>query len=272
MPEQTLTYRLLQGQSTRELYTRSTQSAFLSLAGQGRLPKGALSQWLAQDRLYAQAYLRFIGCLISRLRLPTAAPAVGTLEWRVLGVLNGALTGIITELQFFEKTARAYGLDLTAATTGAEAPPADTKGSAFGPNKVTQAYISLFDSFGPGSPEVSGSVKKEKSLLEGLVLLWATEKVYLDAWSYAKEEGAVGMKEGEEDLDGGALRTEFIPNWTSDAFRQFVMDIQECLDEYAAKQGDDEVHDDAAAVWKEVLELEEGFWPKVNLKDVSISI
>ncbi|KAI1859724.1 hypothetical protein JX265_010173 [Neoarthrinium moseri] len=263
----TLTSHLTSHPQTAEAYTRATQSAFLSLAGQGRLPRPVLSQWLSQDRLYAQAYVRFIGGLLARLRLPVAK-AADAVEWRVLRVLKDALDGIVRELAFFEDTAARYGLDLAAGPGEAS----ENSSAGFGPNRVTEAYVDLFDSFGArhGGAQAASVAGGERTLLEGLVLLWATEKVYLDAWTYAREQGAgrEGGKTGE-DLDGGALRREFIPNWTSEEFKGFVDEIQGCLDEYAAAQGGEGVQDRALELWKHVLQLEEGFWPHVNLQDVA---
>jgi thiaminase len=243
-----ITSRLLQNPLCKPLYQRATQAHFLRAAGQGRLSKALLSQWLSQDRLYAQAYVRFIGGLLSRIRLPVSG-AGNSLEWRILRMLNGALEGIMKELLFFEKAAKDYGLNLTQAAGSGE----------FGPNKAAMGYIELFDSFAAGSKYL-----KERTLLEGLVLLWATENVYLDSWTYAKEQG----KESETtDLDGGALRKAFISNWTSEVFRGFVEEIRECVDAFAvAALGMDGggVEKIAMEIWEVVLVLEEGFWPYVE--------
>jgi hypothetical protein len=52
------------------LFSLATKSGFLTNAGQGRVSKPVLSKWLSQDRLYAQAYIGFIGALITRVKLP----------------------------------------------------------------------------------------------------------------------------------------------------------------------------------------------------------
>ena len=43
--------------STPNALTRATTHPFLAAAGRGTLPKPLLSQWLSQDRLYAQSYI-----------------------------------------------------------------------------------------------------------------------------------------------------------------------------------------------------------------------
>ncbi|KAK8138721.1 hypothetical protein PG984_002101 [Apiospora sp. TS-2023a] len=241
-----ITAHLLQHPDTAEMYQKATQCRFLELAGQGRLPKESLSQWLSQDRLYAQAYCRFIGGLISRVQLPvsSATEASRTTPFRILLMLQTAMIGVTTELQFFEKTAGEYQLDLAAMEWG---------GQEFEANEVTKACIDLFDSF------TTAKAGKGRSLLQGLVMLWALEKVYLDAWTFAKQQTPAG-----DALDGGALRNKFIPNWAGDQFRAFVDQIQECLDAFASEAADSEVDQVAMDAWKEMLILEEGFWPRVQ--------
>ncbi|KAI6093881.1 heme oxygenase-like protein [Hypoxylon rubiginosum] len=263
MPKQSLSEYLLSSPGVADLYQRATQSHFLSLAGQGRLPTEVLSQWLSQDRLYAQAYIRFAGGLISRVQLPSKiddGDTSKTLQWRILSLLETALSGVKRELKFFEETAKKYKLELDILGPVAEGWNLSSKSAAFGPNKVTKDYIDLFDSF---TAQPHGNTSK--TLLDGLVLLWTTEKVYLDAWTYAKQQASQdGDVEG--DVDGGALRKEFIPNWTSEEFQAFVKECQECLDAYAAIQDLDTEEVGAAnsmGLFKKVLVLEESFWPMV---------
>ncbi|KAI8965896.1 heme oxygenase-like protein [Daldinia sp. FL1419] len=263
MAKPSMSEYLLSSPEIGDLYQRATRSQFLSLAGQGQLPPDILSQWLSQDRLYAQAYIRFAGGLISRVRLPTKVDrqeTSKTLQWRILSLLQTAMAGVTRELKFFEETAKKYGLDLEALGPVAEGGNLSNKSAGFAPNKVTQDYINLFDSF---SAQPHGDCSK--TLLDGLVVLWATEKVYLDSWTYAKQQAAEDA-DTKGDLDGGALRKEFIPNWTSEEFQAFVKECQECLDAYALIQDHDTEEVIAAGsmvIFKKVLVLEESFWPMV---------
>lgn len=103
--------------SAPQAFKRATTHPFLASAGQGTLPKSTLSQWLSQDRLYAQSYIRFIGLLLAKIRLPLQthnAPGPQSPEAEAVDVLIDALVNIRTELQFFEATAAEYKLDLTA--------------------------------------------------------------------------------------------------------------------------------------------------------------
>ncbi|KAI1382262.1 heme oxygenase-like protein [Hypoxylon crocopeplum] len=263
MSKPSMSEYLLSSPEITDLYQRATQSQFLSLAGQGQLAPEILSQWLSQDRLYAQAYIRFAGGLISRVQLPIKVDGQETsktLQWRILSLLQTALAGVVRELQFFEETAKKYGLDLEALDPIAEGGNPSSKSAGFTPNNVTQKYIDLFDSF---TAQPHGNTAR--TLLDGLVLLWATEKVYLDAWTYAKQQVAEN-EDTKGDLDGGALRKEFIPNWTSEEFQDFVKECQECLDAYAAIQDVDTEEVGAAGsmvLFKKVMVLEESFWPMV---------
>jgi thiaminase len=247
-----ITEYLLRHPETKGIYMSATQNSFLALAGQGKLQKKSLSLWLSQDRLYAQAYLRFIGGLVSRVHLPIRSeqPTADTLEWRIFAMLHGAQGAIMEEMQLFETTAKAYGLGLNTSDDEAE-------GKEFGPNEITERYLKLFDSFTP-----EASLSQPRSLLEGLTVLWATEKAYLEAWTYAKQQDS-GEGCRADDNDGGALRTELIPNWTSVQFREFVKDIGECLDLLAARSRGDEAKQVVLNAWREVMALEQGFWPPV---------
>ncbi|KAL4795600.1 hypothetical protein BDV19DRAFT_167536 [Aspergillus venezuelensis] len=238
---------------------RATNHPFLSLAGTGKLPKPLLAQWLSQDRLYAQTYVRFIGLLLSKVQLPSTPTAEGkkgngelSIQEKILKVLIDALVNIQVELGFFEATAEEYGLDLNTKTPGQE---------GFGPNEATQGYIDMFLS----------SAGEDSSLLVGLTVLWATEECYLRAWRYAQSFQSPSSQPGSQDADGGALREKFIPNWASKEFEEFVVKIGDVLDEFAAVElGGDLRKSEKAGLekcegwWGEVVKLEVGFWPDVE--------
>lgn len=329
-------------------FQAATQHPFLRLAGLGQLPKHVLSRWLSQDRLYAQAYISFIGSLLSRVDLPYVfiADKPSSLRWRIVHMLTNCLNNIHREIDFFTSTAHKYGLDLQA--------PVRPGDSQFTADTATKQYIDLFRAFW---------TDPSMSLLEGLVVLWATETVYLRAWSYAASyihapyttetssppprpplpssrpsshysftnnnnnnnttttnnyppaptsnyapsqadsEGPIPILTAEDlptsrphrnntnasfssyhtnppqspgptsntnpsssnDLDGGALRHEFIPNWTSPEFEAFVREIAEVTDELAARE-DAVVRrlDVYKAVWRHILDVETRFWPSVE--------
>ncbi|KAJ5960449.1 uncharacterized protein N7479_007599 [Penicillium vulpinum] len=143
--------------STPNALKRATTHPFLASAGRGTLPKSQLSQWLSQDRLYAQSYVRFIGLLLSKIRLPTqnptsTGPHLQTPEFNAINVLIDALVNIRAELAFFEKTANDYSLDLTAIS--AEEGGCALTSCGLGTDITTSAGISTS---GSGScPGISG--------------------------------------------------------------------------------------------------------------------
>lgn len=233
-------------EATPQEFQAATRHPFLIAAGQGKIPKLQLSRWLSQDRLYAETYISFISSLISRVALPYAFVdnKDNSLRWRIVNLLTSCLQNIHREIQFFTDTAQKYDLTLDE--------PWEDERDPFGPNEVTEQYISLFSSF---------HLDPQQSLLEGLLVLWATEKCYLDAWTYAS---AHLEKSNDKDRDGGALRQEFIPNWSSPEFAKFVDDLAEILDSLASRENALKKVEVYKAVWLHVLNIEKGFWPDIG--------
>lgn len=158
--------------SAPQLFSSATQHTFLRQAGLGTLPKPTLSRWVSQDRVYAQAYINFIGALLARLHLPhhhlDAAGKSTSLRWRILTLLTNCLTNIRREIDFFDSTAAKYNLKLDAGPK---------EGAPFEALASTKQFEALFRAFGSDS---------SMTLLDGLVVLWATETCYLHAWRYAR--------------------------------------------------------------------------------------
>ena len=59
-----------------------------------------------------------------------------------------------------------------------------------------------------------------------------------------------------------ALHREFIPNWTSEAFKGFVDKLASVTDAWALAS-DDKDRKICEILWEEVLRLEANFWPEV---------
>jgi thiaminase len=137
-------------------FTQATQQPFLSHAGCGSLAAGPLSQWLVQDAHYSRGYIRFVGQLLAKIRLPQTQNSQFHPMYRTMDLLISALNNMRREMQFFEITATKYGLVL-----GTE-----------GPTPITRSLLDLFMS-------ASGS---SASLLEGMVVLWGTEHVCCACW------------------------------------------------------------------------------------------
>lgn len=112
----------------------------------------------------------------------------------------------------------------------------------------TRAYTDLFaGTTGPGA-----------SVLVGLTTLWATERCYLQAWRFAKDQNC-----SDSGAEAGVLRRVLIPNWTSSEFEAFVDDIEKLLNELAIEE-EGRGLGECEAVWKQVLWAERQFWPDVG--------
>lgn len=141
---------------TTPTYAAATQHNFLTLAGRGELPLSRLALWLSQDRIYAaHAYPRFIGALISRIPFHESDP-IDSVEERskqdVLHVLVKCLDNIVLEVEFFKNTAAEFKMDM----------------DRWMERKGTRDYTAEM-----------ARISLTLSLEEGIVFLWAMEKVSL---------------------------------------------------------------------------------------------
>ncbi|TVY31461.1 hypothetical protein LSUB1_G008776 [Lachnellula subtilissima] len=111
-------------------FARATQNPFLERAGRGTLAQDVLARWLAQDRLYAQAYVRFAAGWIGRVQLRVVVDGgvfeermkliMIFMQTRLVDLLLDALNNVRRELKFFEDVAVRYGLDLNSCVTEGE--------------------------------------------------------------------------------------------------------------------------------------------------------
>lgn len=215
----------------------ATQHPFLTAAAQSTLPEPQLLAWLAQDRLYALAYVNFIGTILSRLPLPSSTDRENTLEWRVAEVCIDALVNIKRELRLFEETARVEGW---------ESQICDVQASV-----QTRAYQDLF----------VGAAAPNRPLIVSLVALWATEECYLRSWKYAATKMDLSLKAKEKDV----MQRVFIPNWSSPEFEAFVRKVGGLVNKFG--QGIEEggwEWGECEEVWRQVVWAERGFWPEVE--------
>lgn len=216
----------------------ATQHPFLVHAAKGTIAPQKLAEWLVQDEHYVHAYTPFIGRLMSKLELPTTIPLGRrneSLHHRILDVLIAASANIRREETFFAETIRDYGLQEHAK----EEPP----------NFATESYLKLFHEVGTRG-----------SLLDGMILLWGTEYVYLTAWKYAASQ-ATGTVQGGP---SAAVREKFIPNWTSKEFEEFVMELGGLVDELALATNCTDISRGSgpARLWSRILSCEMSFWPE----------
>ncbi|KZO99277.1 heme oxygenase-like protein [Calocera viscosa TUFC12733] len=224
-------------------YDRATQHAFLKAAGERTLDKQTLSAWLTQDYIYTRGYLKLVGLILSRY---TEAPI--TVRRQLIKLLSTGLSNVSEEQAFFLKQAEDHELDIRAV-------PAGVKAVLFGevrpymlPLPETSAYVDFMVATG-----TQGTIE------EALVLLWATEKCYLEAWTFASQR----VKAENPGPAADAL-DKFIHNWSSPEFRAFVDEIGELVDQLQIPlDKTDQRCERAEGVMYRVLYLEEMFWPRM---------
>ncbi|KAF2729302.1 heme oxygenase-like protein [Polyplosphaeria fusca] len=221
-------------------FNQATQQPFLSHAGCGSLAPGPLSQWLVQDGHYSRGYIRFVGQLLAKIRLPQTTNSQFHPMYRTMDLLISALNNMRREMQFFEITATKYGLAL-----GLDPP-----------TPITRSLLDLF---------VSAS-SSSASLLEGMVVLWGTEHCYRSAWQYASSFSST-LSTPSTDSHIVALHQALIPNWTSPAFSKFVDACRALVDELAnnapGRDGKEEMYR-CEEIFRQICWLAERFWPDVD--------
>ncbi|PIL23360.1 hypothetical protein GSI_14671 [Ganoderma sinense ZZ0214-1] len=223
--------------STPRPYSAATEHAFLAAAGTGTLSAPLLSLYLSQDRIYAaHAYPRFLGQLLARVPF-SSLHAPDSREERfnseVVGVLSDALLNVRREVGLFEEVERKYAL------------PSFT---GWKERKATQDYTAEMARVG-----ALGSFE------DGLVFLWAMERVYLDAWKYVKQLLSHKLGQGEPSPVLLAVQ-ELVQNWTSPEFEKFVDGLADLVNRLDISQMST-ASNRTEEIWARVVELEEAFWP-----------
>ncbi|KAH9899253.1 heme oxygenase-like protein [Cubamyces lactineus] len=218
--------------STPRPYSAATQHAFLTAAGTGTLPPALLSLYLSQDRIYAaHAYPRFLGHLLTHVPF-SSRHALDSPEERLHGeivdVLSGALQNVRREVGLFAEVERVHDL-----------PPF----AQWRERKATRDYTAEMARVGALG-----------TLEDGLIFLWAMERVYLDAWTYVKSllSNATGSVLP-------AIR-QLAENWSCSAFVEFVEVLEGLVNRLSIVPGSP-AYLRAEEIWLRVLELEEAFWP-----------
>lgn len=249
-------------------FKAATQSPFLAAAAQGRLDKETLRLWLVNDRKYIQAYINGAENFIYEIQNPECGASYAPVkeldesELALLAWLTEGLANVRREEEFFVDVAARYGIDLEHRMDDPE-------------SDAAIAFDVLFEYVPPIRK------KTEPWWLQGAILFWATEKCYLEAWSWAKTQ--LNEQSPGQDADGGALRMEFIPNWTSPEFAVFVDRLAQIIDGAVNKMSEnieyyketdpelvtalrevsflEKTVEKPQGIFLKVLEIEEQFWP-----------
>ncbi|PSR70568.1 hypothetical protein PHLCEN_2v13539 [Hermanssonia centrifuga] len=223
----------LQSLSTICPYSSATEHDFLVAAGTGQLSKDLVSLYLSQDRLYAaHAYPRFIGQLLAAIPFSSlhAIDSVQELHnRRILNILSYSLQNVVREVGFFGEVAAKHGLKL----------------DGWRERKATRDYTATMAAVGSSG-----------SLDDGLIFLWAMEKVYLDSWKHVRSL----LGTSTETSPTTAVIQEFVDNWTNPEFERFVNNLGDLVNSLDIKP-DSEAYSRAEEIWARVVELEKDFWP-----------
>ncbi|KAH7074573.1 hypothetical protein BKA63DRAFT_414172 [Paraphoma chrysanthemicola] len=210
-----------------------------------------VSQWLANDLQYLRVYKGLSEQTLAILRKSQNATSIAdpeNIETRLIAWLEAALQNGEREEKLFNEVAEIYNLNLALSESNK--------------NEGLRRYEALFRQF------TTAERNTFIPWLEGAVLLWATEKLYYESWSWARRQDAQSSpRTYNNDLDGGAMRREFIPNWSNRDFLMFVEQLERIINEgvSTAVNGDDalwrQVKSRTDGLYATVLDAEEAFWP-----------
>jgi thiaminase len=237
-----------------EQLLRITHHSFLSRAANGALSKSLVAQWLANDLQYLKVYKGLSEhtlALVRRAQPEAADSNPEDVQNRLIAWLEAAVQNGTREENLFQEVADIYKMDISITEA--------TK------NEGLRRYESMYNTL------TTNGGNAFLPWLEGAVTLWAMEKIYYEAWSWARRQDAqASPRTYENDQDGGAMRREFIPNWSNRDFLMFVEQLERVINEAVstAVNGDDELWKQVKSrtdlVWKAALDAEEAFWPDVD--------
>lgn len=239
---------------------RATRHPFLERAAKGALPKHLVAQWLSNDRQYIEGYISVTKHTLNLVRSTPDSTIDPDIQRRLITWLETAIKNGERERDLFNEVAEIYKIDVY------PAPLQDNVKS-----EGLRRYEALFNSV------MSQQPNSFIPWLEGAVLLWATEKIYYEAWSWARRQDTKGSPRSyDTDMDGGAMRREFIPNWANRVFLMFVEQLERIINEGVSiavnrdAQRWIEVKSRADPIWRALLDAEEAFWPNINGNEGSL--
>jgi thiaminase len=223
-------------------YEKATQHTFLQQVGSLEIAPAHLKSWLIQDRFYTAGYVKMMGAMIAKLSLFEEQRELGdndpsyssSRSQNVLKTLTFALSNIYREFNFFG--------DLLSRTPYATSEqPLDMK-------PWTQRYLDF---------QLKSVREGGYDLGEALVVLWAMEQIFFDAWNYAKSIFVKLDKKTEGDTHFETIQ-ELLENWTMDEFKAFVDECGALVD--ALSVDDPRRLASLERTYRETLDIEVKFW------------
>jgi thiaminase len=217
-----------------ESYHAATHHRLLIEIGNLEVTPQHLSSWIVEDKFYTSGYIRMLETMLSRFpqKKVTAKGSVDPTD-SLYSLLSFAHENIIREANFFQNLLARYNI---------------VSDNLKNMRPLTKQYTDFQQKVAEESDEHLG---------EALVLLWAMERVFFDAWSHAKSLLINHPPTGNESSHIKTIR-ELVENWSSEEFEQFV---DEC-----AKQVNNLSMCDSARLTKyeriyhEMLGFEQQFW------------
>lgn len=228
----------------KESFKKATHHDFLSQVGSLQIKPEHLKSWLIQDRFYTGGYIKMMGIMISKLPLYQDQREIGDYNptyssekaQNIIKVLTFALSNVHREGLFF--------------TDILNRQPYEECEQSLSQKPWTSRYVDFVKKVANESAYDSG---------EALVVLWAMEIIFLNAWKYA-----VSIKEclkpellGQDSVH---VKTclELMTNWTMPEFETFVVECEELVNQLDIS--DKYRLASLEKVYRDILALEVEFW------------
>ncbi|WVQ94415.1 hypothetical protein IAU59_001494 [Kwoniella sp. CBS 9459] len=223
---------------------------FLRQCGEGSIQREPLREWLKQDYLFAyEGGIKYTAALLSKLSLsPSSSSIRSPIAAKAVPILGWSATNLLRETDWFLWVAKEHGLDVfDPVRREAEMERHGLLGEY---NPVTRGYIDYLQTIG-----ALGTIE------EGLVVLWASEKIYNAAWTYAKTHRKAVSSSDTDNVTQQAL-VKFIDNWTTPEFIEFVGRCEDMVDSLDIQLGTERA-ELCEKAFRNTLWYEQRFWPSV---------
>lgn len=227
----------------KESFEKATHHPFLKQVGSLCVKPQELKSWLIQDRYYTGGYTKMMGIMISRLPLYEDQRELGDNDpsytqekaQNVIKVLSFALSNIHREALFFTDILNR------------------TPYKSCEQSEAQKPWTSRYVDFVKKVAHESGY-----DLGEALVVLWAMEIIFFNAWNYALSvHKSSEQQTGSDNVHVNTCK-ELMTNWTMAEFGLFVEECEELVDQL--DYSDPRRLASLEKVYKEILALEVEFW------------
>ncbi|KAI8578209.1 hypothetical protein K450DRAFT_248674 [Umbelopsis ramanniana AG] len=217
-----------------ESYHAATHHRLLIEIGNLEVTPRHLSSWIVEDKFYTGGYVNMLETMLSRLP-QTKITTTGSKDTTdsLYNLLFFAHENIIREANFFQTLLARYNI-------------------ASDNVKNMRPLTKQYTDFQQKVAEESG-----EGLGKALVLLWAMERVFFDAWSHAKTLLKDHLPTENESSHIKTIR-ELVENWSNQEFEQFVDECAKQVDNLSMSDKDKLA--EYERVYHEMLVFEQQFW------------